>query len=51
MCIRDRCNIQALNLRDNSIGGPVITQAIKFNRSLTSLDIRGNPIDTGGAQV
>ena len=44
----DTCNIQALDLRNNVLGGPVITQAIKFNKSLTSLDITGNPIEDDG---
>ena len=44
----ETCNISTLDLRNNQIGGPVITQAIKFNRSLTSLDITGNPIEDDG---
>lgn len=43
-----RCNISTLDLNDNQIGAPVITQAIKYNRSLTNLDIRNCPIDDDG---
>ena len=42
------CNISTLELSDNSIGAPVITQSIKYNQSLTSLSISGNPIDDDG---
>ena len=44
----DACNIVSLDLKNNLIGGPVITQAIKFNKSLTALDITGNPIEDDG---
>ena len=37
-----------LDLSNNMIGGPVITRAIKFNKSLTALDITGNPIEDDG---
>lgn len=42
------CNISTLELNDNSIGAAVITQSIKYNQSLTSLSISGNPIDDDG---
>ena len=44
----DTCNISTLDLNNNLLGAPVITQAIKYNRSLTSLDITGNPIEDEG---
>jgi hypothetical protein len=43
-----RCNISTLDLNDNQIGTPVTTQAIKWNRSLTNLDIGDCPIDDDG---
>ena len=39
----ETCNISTLDLNNNLIGAPVITQAIKYNKSLTSLDITANP--------
>lgn len=42
------CNISTLELNDNFIGAPVITQSLKFNQSLTALSITGNPIDDDG---
>jgi len=42
------CNISTLDINNNQIGAPVITQAIKYNRSMTNLDIRECPIDDDG---
>ena len=39
------CNLSTLDLGRNQLGAPVLTQAIKHNRSLTALDISGNPVD------
>ena len=36
----DSCRISTLDLNNNQIGAHVVTQAVKFNKSLTSLDIR-----------
>ena len=47
----ETCNIATLDLNNNSIGAGVVTQAIKFNRSLTSLDITGGPIEDEGLGV
>ena len=44
----ESCRIQTLDLNNNQIGAHVMTQAIKFNKSLTSLDITGSPIDDDG---
>ena len=45
------CNIATLNLTRNQLGAPVLTQAVKHNRSLTALDISGNPIDGARARA
>ena len=37
-----------LDHNNNLLGAPVIAQAIKYNGSLTSLDITGNPIEEEG---
>ena len=42
------CNISTLELNDNQLGASVITQSLKYNQSLTSLSISGNPIDDDG---
>ena len=42
------CNISTLDIHDNQIGAGVVCQAIKYNRSLTNLDIRKCPIDDEG---
>ena len=39
----ETCSIITLDLSTNEIGSGVVTQAIKYNRSLTRLDITGNP--------
>ena len=44
----DACNITTLDLHDNQLGAPVMVQSLKYNRSLTSLNITGNPIDDDG---
>jgi Leucine-rich repeat (LRR) protein len=44
----DTCNISTLDLHDNQLGAPVMVQSLKYNRSLTSLNITGNPIDDDG---
>ena len=44
----ESCNISTLDLNNNQIGAHVVTQAIKFNKTLTSLDITGSPIDDDG---
>ena len=47
----ETCNIATLDLNNNQIGAHVVTQAIKFNKSLTSLDITGSLIDDDGLGV
>ena len=41
---QETCNISTLDLHDNLLGAPVIAQAIKYNTSLTSLNIAKNPM-------
>ena len=47
----EACPLTALDLSDNGLSGTVLARAIKVNKSLTSLDIRGNPIDDQGLWV
>ena len=41
----DYCNITSLDLSENNVSGAVLARAIQLNRSLTSLDVRKNPLD------
>ena len=41
----DYCTITSLDLSKNNVSGTVLARAIQLNRSLTSLDVRNNPID------
>ena len=45
---QDSCNITTLDINDNQISAPVITQAVKYNKSLTSLNIMGTGIEDEG---
>ena len=44
----DACKLTSLDISNNSISATVLARAIKLNRSLTSLDIRDNPIEDDG---
>ena len=44
----DTCGITTLDLRDNLLSVISIAQTIKYNKSLTSLVISGNPIEDDG---
>ena len=41
----DYCTITSLDLSKNNVSGTVLARAIQLNRSLTSHDVRNNPID------
>ena len=47
----ESCPIVSLEIPNNQISGTVLARAVKVNKSLTSLDIRGNPIDDTGLFV
>ena len=41
----ETCSITSLDLSSNQISGTVLARAIQLNHSITSLDVRDNPID------
>ena len=45
---QDTCHIETLDINNNQISAPVITQAVKYNKSLTSLNIVGTGIEDEG---